>query len=127
MFMSIKPSLKKSGLVVGAGVVLLFAACSSHNNPLKKAKPDAAAKFLVRASQAAEKQLHVFNSPGGYYYGECMSAKAKKTLCTKLYKAMVSYAGSTVSFKRVTIGDLTDTRVFKTLKDDYQREQFNAL
>ena len=125
--MSIKNSAKVGGFVIGVALVALLAACSSHNNPLKTAKPEAAAKFLVSASQAAEKKLHVFNAPGGYYYGECMTGKAKKPLCTKLYQAMADYAKTTTDFKGVTVGDLTNAQVFKDLKADYQREQFNAV
>lgn len=125
--MSIRNIVKIGGFLVGATVVALLAACSSHNNPLKTAKPALAAKFLVSASQSAEKQLHVFNAPGGYYYGECMMGKAKKPLCSKLYKAMAEYANTTTDFKGVTVDDLTDAQVFKGLKADYQREQFNAV
>jgi len=125
--MSIKNSVKIGGLVVGVSLVALLAACSSHHNPLKTAESDVAAKFLVSASQAAEKQRHVFNAPGGYYYGECMSGKAKKPLCTKLYKAMVSFAETTTTFKGVTVSDLSDAHMFKRLKEDYQREAFDAV
>jgi len=125
--MSIKHSVKSSGLVVGASLIALLAACSSHHNPLKTAEPDVAAKFLVSASQAAEKKLHVFNAPGGYYYGECMSGKAKKPLCTKLYKAMAIFSETTTTFKGVTVSDLSDAQVFKRLKEDYQRESFDAV
>jgi len=125
--MSIKNSVKVGGFVIGMGLIALLAACSSHNNPIKIAKPEVAAKFLVSASQAAEKQLHVFNAPGGYYYGECMSGKTKKPLCDKLYQAMAEYAKTTTDFKGVTVNDLTDAHVFEGLKADYQREQFNAV
>ena len=113
--------------MVGATLVALLTACSSHNNSLKTTKPALAAQFLVSASQAAEKKLHVFNAPGGYYYGECMAGKVKKPLCTQLYQAMADYAKTTTHFKGVTVGDLTNAQVFKGLKADYQREQFNAV
>lgn len=125
--MFIKHSVKRGGLVVGVSLMALLAACSSHHNPLKTAQPKAAAQFLVSASQAAEKQLHVFHVPGGYYYGECMNGKATKPLCAQLYKAMARFAETTTAFKGVTVSDLTDKLVFKKLKARYQREQFNAV
>lgn len=125
--MTIKNSVKIGGFVIGVTLVALLTACSSHHNPLKTVKPEVAAKFLVSASQAAEKKLHIFNAPGGYYYGECMTGKAKEPMCTKLYQAMVDYAKTTTDFKSVTVSDLTNVQVFKVLKADYQREQFNAV
>ncbi len=125
--MRIKTTITLGGLMIGMSVAALLAACSSHNNPLKTADSKAAGTFLVRASQAAEKQLHVFRAPGGYYYGECMRNAAKKPPCTKLYRAMVRYANTTTRFKGLTVSDLTDRSVFKSLRSDYQREQFNAV
>lgn len=127
--MSIKKTKKTiSGVMFGASIslMLLLSACSQSNS-LKTTDPDKAAKFLVSASQAAEKQLQVFNAPGGYYYGECMMGKEKKSLCDRLYQAMVNYAKTTHDFQRLTVSNLTDQQVFKTLKVDYERERFDAI
>lgn len=108
-------------------VMILLGACSSHANPLKTTNSDEAAKFLVSASQAAEKQLHVFNAPGGYYYGQCMMGKMKKDFCGQLYQAMVNYAKTTSSFQTLTVSDLTDPAMFNSIKENYERVRFNTI
>lgn len=104
-----------------------LAGCLPSSNPLKTTAPKKAAKFLVTASQFAEKKLNIFNAPGGYYYGVCMDGKEKQTLCKKLYQAMSDYANTIVDFKGVSVINLTDKLLFEKLKDDYKYEQFNAL
>lgn len=125
--MLIQQNLKISGLIIGVGLAALLAACSSHKNPLNTASPDQAARFLLQASQAAEKKLQVFSAPGGGYYGRCMSGSLQKPLCSKLYQAMTAFAATTVVFKGMTVNDLTDKKVFNKLKNDYQRHRFNAI
>ena len=125
--MTIIQGIKKSGILVSVILTIFIAACSSHQNPLDKALPQTTAKFLVHASQVAEKQLHVFQAPGGDYYGDCMTGKAKKPLCTALYKAMANYAKTTRAFKNLTVDDLTNWAVFKKHYDDYKNVLFNTL
>ena len=120
-------TIKFSGLLIAASLLAALAGCSGHPNPLKTAEPKDSAKFLVHASQAAEKKLNLFNPPGGYYYGHCMQGKAQKAVCDKLYPAMVEYAKTTEAFKSITVKDLKNPTVFKSLKDDYERERFNAI
>ncbi len=108
-------------------VVATLVGCKGHQNPLSKAAPKEAASFLVQASVAAEKQLKVFRAPGGYQYGRCMSGHTATFRCLSLYKAMAVYAKTSPAFKAVTQRDLMDKTMFKQLKEDYQREQFNNI
>jgi hypothetical protein len=123
--MSIKVSVKVGGLMIGS--CILLAACSSHINPLKTVRAKAAGQFLVVASQIAEKKLSLFNGSGGQYYGACMQGKARKPLCKNLYQAMLDYAKTTRTFKDITLQDLTEKSVFKSLEVNYQAEVFNAV
>ena len=125
--MQIKSSVKIGGLVLVMGFATLLTACSRHSNPLKTASPDVTAKFLVRASQSAEKKIHVFKSPGGNYYGECMDGKKKQALCNKLYQAMASYASHTKMFNGVTVNDLTNQHVYGSLEDYYKGVLFSTI
>ena len=123
--MSIKVGVKVGELMIGSCVLLV--ACSSHLNPLKTVRPKVAGQFLVAASQIAEKKLSLFNGSGGQYYGACMEGKARKPLCKKLYQAMLNYAKTTRTFKDITLHDLTEKAVFKSLEVNYQEEVFNAV
>lgn len=125
--MQIKQNGKLTLLAALISLMTLLSACSSHPNPLTTAEPQAAAEFLVTASQAAEKKLNVFQAPGGYFYGACMRGKEKQSVCQQLYQAMVHFAKTTKRFQMVTVRDLTDQRAFQKLKTDYDREQFNAV
>ncbi len=112
--------------VVSSAVIILVA-CSSHTNPLVKVSKKNAAKFLVKASQFAEKKLNVFQAPGGAYFGECMNQKLAKALCAKLFDAMSRYAASSADFKAVTVEDITDKKLYSQINETYQRERFNAV
>jgi len=125
--MRIKKLGRISTFVVSASVVALLSACGGQSNPLKENPPKEAAQFLVDASQSAEKALHIFNAPGGYYYGECMNGRAEISLCDKLYSAMAQYGKTTQAFRGVTLEDLKDEGVFKVLKTDYQQIRFNTV
>ena len=125
--MNIMLRQKLNRLMIGFGMTVLLSACSSYQNPLTTVDPKVAAEFLVKASQMAEKTLHVFHAPGGYYFGTCMRGQAKPAVCHKLYQAMVRFAKTTPTFKSMTVRDLTDPSVFQSLKSTYQREQFNGL
>lgn len=114
-------------LVLGVSALMLITGCSKHHNPLEQATPKQAARFLVQASQYAEKQLQVFNAPGGHYYGLCMRGREKPALCQKLYQAMLAFARNTVNFNDLNRDDLTSSTVFAGLQDTYQRVQFNTV
>lgn len=115
------------GSVMMAGVMsAAMTGCSSRANPLARADKVVAAKFLVHASKAAELKLN-FPRPGGYYYGMCMSGKEKQAHCQKLYLAMSQFAAGTENFKGITPNEIADQKLFKSLKDDYERVRFNQL
>ncbi len=116
-----------TGVLVTLSLAVLLGACSNHNNPLNTEPTAISAKFLLNASQYAEKELSVFDAPGGYYYGECMTGKAKPTLCSKLYSNMRQYANTTVAFKGLSVADLTDKNTFKKLYAAYKQKQFDAV
>lgn len=120
--------LKKLGLgLVGLGIIVSLSACGPSKNPLEKAEPKEAATFLVRASQYAEQRLHQFHAPGGYQYGRCMLHKAKAIDCEALYRDMLVYAKQSLMFKQLSLANLTDDVMYRHLKEDYLREQFNAV
>ncbi len=117
-------------LAAGLGLITGLVGCRHHENPLKKADPTDTATFLVRASQAAEKQLKVYQNSGGFYYGQCMRGKRKQALCAKLYRAMASFAATSKPFKQfkgITIADLTDQNFFTWVKEEYERVNFNTI
>ena len=124
--MLLKNSITIGGLVVGATLLASLAGCTSHKNPLKAAPPVIGGKFVYSASKVAEKKLHVFQQSGGDAYNQCMTGKAKKAFCSKLYQAMVDYAKTREDFKSLTVSDLKDATVFNNLKEYYARERFIA-
>jgi hypothetical protein len=117
-------------LFISAASLSLLSACAP--NPLKTTEPKTAGEFLVHASQEAEKKLKLtelefYFPPGGYYYRDCMRDKVNKTLCQKLYLAMVDYAKTTDQFKRLTVNDLTDRSIYKKTEEAYERARFNGV
>ncbi len=114
-------------LLAMVGCAALLSGCGGHQNPIQKIDPDTTAQFLVSASQYAEKQLHVFNAPGGYYYGECMTGKQKPSFCSKFYTAMARYGKTTQFFKGITVSDLSNRKTFNAIKEDYERVRFDTI
>lgn len=118
---------RQTWFIAAALTGVLLTGCSGHQNPLNKPDKTQAAKFLVHASQVAEKKLNLGHPPGGYFYGECMQGKAKGAVCDKLYQAMVNYAKKTKGFESLTQADLTNPNTFERLKDDYERQAFDTI
>ncbi len=125
--MPIKQFGKITLITAGMSLSLLLSGCFGHKNTIKTHDPEVVSHFLVRASQFAEKKVHVFRPPGGYYYGLCMDGKEKKSQCHQLYQAMVTYAKTTTQFKSVTVSDLADKAVYKEIRDTYKRVSFDTV
>ena len=110
-------------------ITAAFSACSSHQNPLTLVDEKEAAIFLLKASQSAEKALHIKKDTlaGGDIYGLCLKEEAQNIDCKALYGAMVKYAQTTTHFKNLKVSDLTDPVMWKSLHEYYDTEVFNAI
>lgn len=109
---------------------ILLTAClisGCHQNPLKTNSLRKSSRFLINASVAAEKSLHLglHESQSPWIYGSCMEGKAK-TDCATFYQAMLEFAksGAFPEFKGVNLADLKDKAVFETLQDEYESRCF---
>ena len=78
----------------------------------------------MNASANVEKRLQfvVKKDERGYGYLECMEGKQNPEInCGLLYNGMISFAKENhyPGFKKISLADLTDKSVFKTLSDRY--------
>lgn len=110
------------GLMVGL-MTATISACH-HENPLKTQPAKASVTFLINASANAEKRLHfaIHKDAYGFVYLECMEGKQSPDIeCDALYQGMIAFAkeGHYSSFLTITLPDLTDQKVFKSLADEY--------
>ena len=107
-------------------LILTAAACSlsvlmtaCHENKLAKVDESEGGRFLVKASQYAEKKQGLPRVLGDIY-GYCMGKEEIKQIdCNKFFSYMQQYAETTKDFKGVTIADLTNKSSFSRLKRSY--------
>ncbi|CAM4500024.1 protein LvrD [Legionella lytica] len=115
------------------GFVLLtcfLGAC--HKNPLNTKSVQSSSRFLINASVAAEKSLHLGLSEVSAQraYLNCMDGKNTAFDCKAFYQAMVDFtqSGAFPEFKAITVADLTDKSAFDRVREEYeQRFFFNNL
>ena len=119
--------------LVGVGVLTL-SACGK-TNPLKTQSPESTAKFVMKASEDAEKKMGFKNVRGGQY-GQCMEGRNVVSAgfampipidCKDLYKNMVDFAQKDPDFKGLSVQALTDKSVFSSFKEHYERDVFNNI
>lgn len=110
----------------GLMVVLMAATISAchHENPLKAQPAKASVTFLINASANAEKRLHfaIHKDAYGFAYLECMEGKQSPDIqCDALYQGIIAFAreGHYSGFQTITLADLTDENLFKSLSDEY--------
>lgn len=112
-----------SALVIG---VCFLSAC--HKNPLKTQPEHDSTRFLINASMAAEKKLHLGlgDSLAQRAYLNCMDGKNTPFDCNALYQAMADFSQKAAfsEFREVTRADLTDKSVFKRLRAGYEERFF---
>ncbi|MFO2820581.1 T4SS-associated protein LvrD [Legionella pneumophila serogroup 1] len=111
--------LKVCTVLLGA---LTLCACY-HKNPLTTHTKQDTLKFLLNASANTEKRLHIPTQKDsyGFAYMECMDGKTSPDLsCSTLYQEMVSFAKEQhTGFESLSVKDITDSRVFASLAEDY--------
>jgi hypothetical protein len=122
--MNVKNTVGLLGLLV---LTVSLSGCFGHKNPLKVTPAHESARFLMHASKQAEKQLGVYQSPGGYYYGHCMEGQKKASFCHKLYADMAKFADKSTLFKGLTVDDLTSKSMWKSLSGPYHEACFDQL
>lgn len=119
------PSIGKVITLLSAGFFFTsLNGCKPHENILLKIKNQRVAEFLVKAANAAEKEVKLPGAKKGeapFYYKECMKGNKDKAVCKKLYESMVKYAKTTDRFKSVTVEDLSSDDFFDEIEDDYNR------
>lgn len=107
-------------------VVCLLSGC--HENPLKAHKEEVSTRFLINASIAAAKRLHLgLNETNAEsVYPDCMEGQGGSIDCQAFYQAMVIFAkeGKFPGFKRLNVADLCDKAVFDILKEGYSARVF---
>jgi hypothetical protein len=114
--------------IVSLGLIttsLLLTAC--HENPLHKHRKEANANFLRDAAFAASKELHVSPLTAGRTYMGCMDGDKTTAACKRLFLAMLSYAKERTSYADLSYQDLTDTKTYIDLAEDYENKLFNTL
>jgi hypothetical protein len=115
------------------GLVLLACLLSAcHKNPLKIQSEQKSSRFLINASVAAEKSLHLGLSEisAQRAYLNCMDGKNTPFDCKAFYQAMADFSKTEAftAFKGITVADLMDKSVFDRLREEYeQRFFFNNL
>jgi hypothetical protein len=113
-------------MTLSLSTAVMLVGCSGHKNPLSNPNITKTAQFLVHASQYAEKKINIFHAPGGGAYGQCKAGKLTSSTCVRLYDAMVTYAQST-NFKGLQEQDLKNNTSWTSLKDEYNKIQFNQI
>lgn len=111
-------------IAIGSAILTLLA-CGTHQNPLSQHSTKASAKFLVKASQYAEKKLSIKNEGNGGAYRQCMIGDMKSSVCKPIYQKMLVYAHQTNQFKDLRSQDLSDGKVWDSISDDYLRLLIN--
>ena len=119
--------MKKLFCIFTLASVVLLAGCQENPNPLKKMEPSVVAKFLVDASANAEKKLNLYRRFQRKGYQRCIEEQESVALCNKLYSEILAYAKTQDDFKEVTLSNLKDRTLWKSIQDDYPREVFNYL
>jgi len=123
--------MKRIGIIIVLAVLALIA-CSRHNPLASNNDQDQEAntRFLLNASKYAEHQLKLplsTSGTSGYVYKECMNNNKKRRTCVALYKEMLVYAKTKTNYKSLVLSDLTDQKVWQSLKSDYQTMYFNSI
>lgn len=96
---------------------------NSGNNPLATTPKSTAVKFLESAAKSADNSLKFgWNQ---YGYQQCMDGQHSTNDCNALFQKMLTYAKSNRLYSNLTIAQLTDQTVWKTLKDQYQETAFD--
>ena len=117
------------------GVSALVLTACGKQSPLKTEPQEKVAKFVMHASQYAEKKMG-FNHERGMQYGQCMSGEKAMTVglvkpqevdCGALYKSMVEFAKKDPVFKGVSELALMDKQSFSRFKEFYERDVFNNI
>lgn len=113
-------------------IITLFSATyflvgCQDTNKLKKMDPSIAARFLVYASASAEKKLNIYNRFHRRGYQRCVEEQETASLCNRLYSEMLAYAKTQDDFKGITLSNLKDKTLWKSIQEDYPREVFNYL
>jgi hypothetical protein len=106
------------------GLAMLLLTACHHDNPLQSHSKKQSLLFLINASANAEKRLNLPIKDGdrGVVYWECMGGEKDKDInCNALYQAMIDFAkeGHCKAYENLTLGQLTDTTVFKGLDAGY--------
>jgi len=116
--------------IIYTAVLIALTGCG-NKNPLLTEPTEESAEFLLKASQNAEKKLGQLVPPGGGKYGQCMKGTKKdKQFCQELYKQMIMYAKSSEinnPYRKLSIENLTNTKAFYYIQDDYHNKVFTAI
>lgn len=117
---------RTSGIIAALAFCVVLSGCSGNTpNPLATATTGTAAQFLVSANHAATKELKL--NWGSYGYQQCMDGKHSVSECNALYKAMLRYAKHNRLFFKLTLAQLTDPLVWKSLSGAYEEAAFDTL
>lgn len=115
-----------AGITVALVLSAVLSGCSGNTpNPLATATTGTAAQFLVSANHAATKELKL--NWGSYGYQQCMDGKHSVSECNALYKAMLHCAKNNRLFAGLTLAQLTDPTVWKSLSGAYEEAAFDTL
>ena len=119
--------MNKKVSMIGFVVLACFlSAC--HKNPLKTQSEQNSTRFLINASVAAEKNLHLgLSDPSAQRaYLNCMDRKHITFDCKAFYQAMADFSkkGTFPDFNEITLTDLTDKSVFDRLRAGYEERFF---
>ena len=119
--------MNKTSLLIGFVLLTCFlGAC--HKNPLNTKSVQSSSRFLINASVAAEKSLHLGLSEVSAQraYLNCMDGKNTAFDCNALYQAIVDFSktGAFPEFKAITVADLTDKSALNRVREEYEQRFF---
>lgn len=104
----------------------LFLFACSGANPLDVPDRKTTAENLLSASRYAEKTLKLGEPPyRGYFYEACMKGKKKGRNCRKVYRVMLSKLRAQHIYRRLSLLQLTDKKMWLHIRDAYFNERFN--
>lgn len=120
---------KKKGLVIAViSIAAAFGLAScKHTNPLSKMNSEEAGKVLARASTKCSRAQTKMMAGGQYDYQHCMNGDKVEISCDKLYSDMLVELKKNAPLKTLSLADLKDKSLFKSIEASYKQSAFVTM
>lgn len=110
-----------------AGLCLIVFFKGGHENPLSINSKEQNIAFLREAAISAEKEMHLAARKGGRFYSNCMEDNKEGINCQQFFNQMLKFAKTSSNYKQLTYADLTNTKSYAVIAEDYQIKLFNHI